>query len=96
MDFQEFNEDIVDLGAQAFDKGNGHWQVKIGPATINFYPNSQNQTIFVNPVKGLTEPKKIHAGTISHVKKLVKELQDKLTKEKSNDTSTTSTQSFTT
>ena len=91
MNFQEFNEDIVDLGATAHDRGKGHWQVKVGPATINYYPESVNKTIFVNPIRGITESIKMYDATPIDVKNLVKELQRNLTKEKSNDTSTSAT-----
>lgn len=46
MYYGEFAKQIQAAGLQPFDKGMGHWQVRGGYFTVNFYP--ERGTIYVN------------------------------------------------
>jgi hypothetical protein len=90
MSFDEFQELLLDHGVKTVDRGNGHWQIKAGPVTINYYPTSSRRTIYINAVPGVTNAQRHENADEETVIKLVKEFKDKLAKEMSNDTSSDS------
>ena len=77
MNFSEFQETVVDNGATAIDRGNGHWQVRVGAVTLNYYPTSSRRTLFVNPIDGVTKTMRFEKADINTVLKLVKDFKGK-------------------
>jgi hypothetical protein len=61
--FTEFKAQAQCLGhhIDVVEKPSNHWQIKIGRVTVNYYPNSRNQTVYINKIPGVIEAQR-HEG----------------------------------
>lgn len=75
----EFEQELLSIDNRihlsAGDKG--HWRIKVGKVTVNYYPFSQNRTIYVNAIPNVQKVIRQHFNEVNDCLKLVKELCDK-------------------
>lgn len=50
--FEKFLEKCKAKGLQAFDFGNGHWQIRGGAQLVNWYPTSKKRSIYIDKTSG--------------------------------------------
>lgn len=78
--FDDFKTQVESLGSgiKAHERPNNHWQIKVGKATINYYPKSQNRTVYVNSVPGLLLSQTLYSVDYDKCLKLVQDIYKKI------------------
>lgn len=76
---EEFEQELLSINNTIkFAAGiNNHWRIRIGKITVNYYPYSQQRTIYINAVPGIQTVVRKSAVEVKDCFKLVQELCNK-------------------